>query len=142
MLELPSQERDKLYSLRKTVEGPRLRWEFVNNAYRLETDVFVEGQTLPKATLKVKATMTARRYSFSLWYNNNQLIRRWDIKRHVHVDGTVICGPHKHRWTEEHGERHVYPVNDVAENDVNQGLLDFLTECNINILGVYQTVLL
>lgn len=141
-MELPSQERDKLYSVRKTVEGGQLEWKYVNNAYRLEADVFVEGQTLPKAMLKVKGTLTERRYSFSLWYSNNQLIRRWDIKRHVNVDGTVICGPHKHRWTEEHGEKLVYLVNDVAENDVNQGLSDFLKECNISLVGAYRAVLL
>lgn len=141
-MELPSQERDKIYVVPKTVEGSQLTWELINNAYRLEAEVFMEGQTLPKALLKVKAVKTDRKYSFSLWYNNNQLIRRWDNNMHNNPGGVRIRGSHKHRWTEEHGEQETYPVDDVTENDVNQGLMDFLVECTIALSGVYQTVLI
>lgn len=67
------------------------------------------------------------KYSFVLRYQNTA-IRVFDINDHH--EG--IDGGHKHMYKGmPYGDNEPYPVNDVSTSDVNQALMDFLDECEI-----------
>ncbi|WP_158056541.1 DUF6978 family protein [Halorussus halophilus] len=78
-------------------------------------------------------------YEFSLMFERSTVVRRWDNNsRHTLPDGERCDGPHKHRWTEDHEDKLVYEVDDVATDDVDQAFEDFLDECNIERDGGYH----
>lgn len=140
-MDLPHEEREKLYLIPKKADGNELTWKESNNALRLEADIYIDGQINKKPFLKLRSVKTEDTYSFSLVYNNNQLIRRWDKFRHPKSDRSGYFGPHKHWWSEICGENNVYEVDDVCTEDFQQGLLDFLDECNIALTNPYKQIL-
>ncbi len=66
------------------------------------------------------------------------------MSRRVHrnPDGELIAEPHKHRWTSEQSDRAAYVPTDIDFSDVNAGLLGFLAECLIKLVGTYQPILI
>lgn len=136
---LSFEEREYIYQQEKVVPGDSLVWEVTNGSERLVAPVFLQDGE----ELVLRGTKGVRRFSFALHYRKNQLIRRWDFKRHNNPDGTTFENgtPHKHRWTPEYGEDSAYAVNDIPLDNINHALIAFLKECNIKIEGEYQPIL-
>lgn len=77
--------------------------------------------------LEVKGKRWQKGHSFVIMYENT-VIRCWDYNDHH--EG--INGGHKHKYPyDEYQEDDPYPAPDVSTTDVNQALIDFLVECNI-----------
>ena len=114
-----------------------LSWRMVNNSWKLEARVLVVGTT---QLLRLTGTCGVRNHSFCLLLNNFP-IRRWDMKRrHKNPDNEPISGPHKHRFDEQQGDQWAYKPPDIHAGDVNEDFLAFLSECNIELKGDYQTI--
>lgn len=132
------EELEALYSEEKSIRGEDLiwRWDSNSNCSRLEASVITSGgiELLLRATFR-------KRYSFALLHRKTQLIRQWDTKRHKNPDRSVVVGPHKHRPMAKYGKSLAYNVDDIPPDDVKEGLLAFLKECNIKVVGYYQTSL-
>ena len=70
---------------------------------------------------------------------SNVPVRRLDFtdQCHKNPDGSMICAPHKHRWDELNLGRDAYLPMDIDFTDVDTGLLGFLAECRIQLMGDY-----
>lgn len=80
--------------------------------------------------------------SFALLYRN-QPIRKWTVHHHhQNPDGQVLYGAHKHTWDEESEDEWAYVPADIRVGDSNQELRDFLQECNIEVIGAIQGLML
>jgi len=130
------EERERLYRIKKYVDGALLTWGYDNGAFRISASVVCEtGEELTlRATYNFK-------YSFCLLYGGT-IIRYWDFSKHPNPDKTIIQGGHKHPIATESSDAWAYPVDDVPLDDVNESLLAFLKECNIVLEGGYQRFLL
>ena len=72
------------------------------------------------------------------------MVRGFDMcQRHNNKrDGvTIYKKPHKHKYVDSIDPRYAYVVDDICCDDVNQALIDFLRECNIELLQPYQGIL-
>ncbi|HBX22618.1 MAG TPA: hypothetical protein DEF34_03120 [Desulfotomaculum sp.] len=136
---ISSEEREYIYQQEKYTLGETLVWQTISGSDRIIAPVFLESGE----ELTLRATKSPRRFSFALHYRRNQLIRRWDCKRHTNPDGTVFADgtPHKHYWTPEYGDDFAYEVDDIPLDNFNHALMAFLKECNIRIEGNFQLVL-
>lgn len=135
---LSENERDEIYAEEKIVYGESLQWKYTNGSYRLKAAVIRQNGE----ELSLYGTLGQKRYSFALNYRKTLLIRRWDYCVHTNPDGTVMIGPHKHKWTDNYADNYAYQVDDVPIDSLNEGLLAFLEECNISIEGQYQMIIL
>jgi hypothetical protein len=93
------------------------------------------------ARVKLTATLNSRirNISFSLVWASNR-VRGLDVggPAHPNPDGEVLETPHKHRWTDRHGEREAYKPTDIdATSDLRSIFQQFLSECNIRFEGSY-----
>lgn len=93
----------------------------------------------------VKHGMT--RWGFKLLYRNKYEVRSWDMgSQHYsrEEDGYVRgVGLHKHRYRDDGNPRDTYriPAGEISTTDPNDAVMDFATECNIELLAGYQSFL-
>lgn len=124
-------ELEALYVTDKYVND--LNWRaMAPGRYRLEADVFTDTETLRLSGNYSQNSVKKPGYSFSLLHQNCLTVRRWDF------------GPHhgKKSYSHKHKENYEsYPVDDISLENVNQALLDFLKECNIDLRGQYQAII-
>jgi hypothetical protein len=132
-------ERQEIYLEEKAIDAQYISWFLKDGSYKLKAPVLrPNGEEL---------TLTGvignnGNISFNLMYKSTLLIRRFDHRTHTNPDGSIIRGPHKHKWTERHGDNIAYEVDDILLSDINTALECFLNECNISIEGEYPKVLL
>ena len=134
----PSQvEADRAISEAKVIRE-NLTWRSEGGRFKLEGTVFAPtSQTL----LKLLAVV-GRQRSYSLLCNNVTLRRLCAKKRrHRNPDGQYVQGTHKHRHTDDFGDREAYKPPNVRIGEPNEELMDFLEECNITIEGTYQSLM-
>ena len=53
------------------------------------------------------------------------------------VTNVVVRQPHKHTWDDEWEDQRVYIPDDIRIGNVNEELIDFLRECNVELRGSY-----
>lgn len=135
---LSEKERDEIYAEEKILFGELIQWKGINGSFRLKVPVYRQNGE----ELTLYANYGKRRYSFALHHRKTLLIRRWDYCKHKNPDGTILKGPHKHKWTDDHADNFAYEVNDIPVDNLNEALEAFLKECNITVEGQYQTVIL
>ena len=113
-----------------------LSWRQDRRNYRLEALVLAVNS---KRSLRLLGYVGAKNRSFVLLYNNSA-IRKYTVHdRHVDpVTLEVIRQPHKHWWDDEWQDKRVYVPNDIRIGDPNEELVDFLSECNIELRGSYK----
>lgn len=126
-------EVDRIADMEKMIEED---WEWERRQSNLvgEATVYCLDEDI---NLVVKA-WKRNNYGFALLYRGSKVVRRWDNSTHTNPDGKRVEGSHKHYWDEEHEDRFAYPVDDITINDVDEGFMDFLDECNIELNGSYS----
>jgi hypothetical protein len=72
-------------------------------------------------------------WSIVLLTRSGTPLRRLTVhpKGHRNPDGTIAGPRHKHIWDEVTGDRWTYFPPEINFEDINEGLLGFLKECNI-----------
>jgi hypothetical protein len=82
------------------------------------------------------------RWGFSLTFRGH-CVRQYDMARKHHNPGAGwVRGPHKHKYSSSRIPRLAYKPNPaISDKDVNQSLIDFLTEANIAIPRNFQYVM-
>lgn len=136
---LSEKEREQIYTEEKIIYGNTIEWRFKDGSLKLKVPVL-----RPNGEELTLFGVYGRRgqISFSLNYRKTVLIRRFDHRIHTNPDGRKILGPHKHKWTESHGDNIAYEVNDIPVERLDDALQAFLKECNITVEGPYQMVIL
>lgn len=133
---------ERLYTAKKFVPQ-KIKWKgFADGRYKFKVKAYLEDESAPLELRGVKNTGT--KYSFTLLYLGNIVVRGFDMcQRHNNIgEGiTIYQQPHKHKYVDAIDPRYAYVVDDISCNDVNQGLIDFLDECNIELLQPYQGIL-
>ncbi len=129
-------EADQLVATRKVVSAPVTWTSEVKDTWRLQTKALAPTF---KAAFRLVGYVGKRNYSFALLYNNYP-IRRY-TKHHRHPFGNkVFIDPHKHIWDEHNEGRDAYIPEDInPDDDINEQFLAFCKECNIDLIGGYQT---
>lgn len=85
------------------------------------------------------------RWGFTLTFMRRYLVRSWDLAEcHYSIaEGRKIKGRgrHKHYWLGHDTARDVYeiPEGEISILDPNTSTLDFCEECNIRLVGGYQS---
>ena len=121
------------------VIGANLSWTADGVIQRLEAKVLcVESEEI----LNLKGTWGKTNRSFVLLYKNTP-IRKYTVHALHRNPETreVVRQPHKHTWDEEYQDRRVYIPDDIRVGDINEELLDFLQECEIELRGSYSPVM-
>jgi len=130
-------ESDRVINEAKIIRE-NLRWRSEGGRWKLEATVFAPGS---KTLLKLVAVV-GRERSYSLLCNNVPLRRLCAKKnRHRNPGGQYVHGTHKHRHTDDFGDRDAYKPQGVRIGDPNEELMDFLQECNIAVGGTYQSLM-
>ena len=95
-----------------------------------QTNIWELGRFLAIAVPK-------KRVRCALLFANLPLRRLCDKKGHRNPppDGAVFAGFHKHRWDDQFDDQVAYIPDDIRIGDVNNELIDFLSECNIDFIG-------
>ena len=121
------------------VIGANLSWTADGVIQRLEAKVLcVESEEI----LTLKGTWGKTNRSFVLLYKNTP-IRKYTVHAYHRdpVTREVVRQPHKHTWDEEYQDRRVYIPDDIRAGNINEELLDFLQECEIELRGAYSPVM-
>ena len=90
--------------------------------------------------LQLRASVTKGNLKIVLTCRRTQLVRKWDSHDgHRNPGGELVSGSHKHYPTKTHpnGE-FAYPTPDVPDTDINDALLAFMSECNIDLRTGFQ----
>ena len=128
-------EAEAILSERKVI-GSNLHWIKDGPNYRLDATVLaLESQQI----LRLRGFSGRTNRSLALLYNN-QPIRKYTVHSH-HLDPVtreVVREPHKHIWDDEWEDKRVYIPDDIRKGDLNEEVVDFLEECNIELRGVYR----
>ena len=114
------------------VIGANLSWTVDGVIRRLEAKALcVESEQI----LTLKGTWGKTNRSFALLYKNTP-IRKYTVhaSHRDPVTREVVRQPHKHTWDEEYQDRQVYIPDDIRIGNLNEELMDFLKECNIDSL--------
>lgn len=131
-------EADRVIAEQKIIGG-NIRWARIGRAFRLD-DILVLCTT-SQEILKLRGYVGPRNRSFVLLWKNYP-IRKWTVhSRGKLPDGTRIDGPHKHVWDDDLEDEWCYVPTDIRIGNPNEELIDFLRECNIELLGSYRTEL-
>jgi hypothetical protein len=125
-------EVDRIADMEKIIEED-WEWERQRANFVGEATVYCLGADI---NLVLKAWKRDK-YGFVLLYRGSKIVRRWDNSTHTNPDGETIEGSHKRYWDEDHEDRFAYPVDDIATDDVDEGFMDFLDGCNIELHGSY-----
>ena len=133
----PDPEIERLYQARKYVLGQAI-WDWLEDGAvrHLQAQVWTEqGEAL-----QLRATVSENNLKISLTCRRTQLIRKWDSHDgHLNPGGEPVDGPHKHYPTRTHpGGEFAYPVVEIPEDAIDDAVLAFLEECNIEPRGGYQ----
>ncbi len=116
-----------------------IRWTRYDRAYRLD-DVLILCIN-SNQILKLRGYIGPRNHSFVILFKNYP-IRKWTVHNSGKLpDGTRIDGPHKHAWDDDLEDEWCYIPTDISIGNPNEELMDFLKECNIDLLGGYQAEL-
>lgn len=117
---------ERLYRADKRLRQP-VKWEQNQDAQH-RNSMRTQAEAIETSELlTIAGEYFGKRYSFVLMYRNTP-IRLWDFSDH-HAG---ITHGHKHKFPiDEPKSDGPYDVNGVTTSDVNQALLDFLEECNI-----------
>ena len=121
------------------VIGANLSWTADGAIQRLEAKVLcVESEEI----LTLRGTRGKTNRSFVILYKNTP-IRKYTVHAYHRdpVTREVVRQPHKHTWDEEYQDRRVYIPDDIRVGNINEELLDFLQECNIELRGTYSPVM-
>ena len=121
------------------VIGANLSWTVDGVIRRLEAKVLcIESEEI----LTFKGTLGKTNRSFVLLYKNTP-IRKYTVHAYHRdpVTRNVIRQPHKHTWDEEYQDRRVYIPDDIRIGNLNDELMDFLKECNIQLRGSYSAIM-
>ena len=110
-----------------------LNWRPHGRGFRLDSAqvLALESGNL----LRLTGYLGSSNRSFALLYKNLP-IRKYTVhSSHRNPDGTVTRGPHKHTWDDVDEDRWTYVPDDITQGNPMQELLDFLKECNIQVMG-------
>ena len=92
-------------------------------------------------SLKLDGYVGRKNRSFTLLYQNVP-IRKFTVHNdQPHTDPVtckVFTQPHKHFWDDDWEDGRAYIPNDIRLGNINEELMDFLTECNIELRGAYR----
>lgn len=132
---ITTEEADLLYQVPKYITED-LKWERTGHTLKMKVNVFTES-----ADRLILYATSGRTYSFSLVYRGSSVIRRFDMKSHKNPNGVVLIGPHKHFSHEKNMQSEAYLVDDIAPNNVNEAIMQFLQECNIVLQAAYDTII-
>lgn len=116
-----------------------LSWRRDGRRYKLEANVLA---TESKTLLKLVANIGIKNRSTALLCRNIRIRGYCTSHNHINPLRIPIRSPHKHKYDEVWGDDEAYIPDDIAYGDVNNELLGFLEECNISLLGNYQSLLL
>ena len=121
------------------VIGANLSWTADGVFHRLEAKVLcLESEEI----LTLKGTWGKTNRSFVLLYKNTP-IRKYTVHAYHRDPETreMVRQPHKHTWDEEYQDRRVYIPDDIRIGNLNEELMDFLEECNIELRGTYSPMM-
>ena len=121
------------------VIGANLSWTADGVIQCLEAKVLcVESEEI----LTLKGTRGKTNRSFVILYKNTP-IRKYTVHAYHRDPATreMVRQPHKHTWDEEYQDRRVYIPGDIRVGNINEELLDFLQECNIELRGTYSPMM-
>ncbi len=126
---------DRILAEEKVIEE-NLQWQFDGRGYRLDARVFANRAG---EVLRLLGYVGRKNRSFALLYRDTP-IRKYTVHdRHRDpATGEVFRGPHKHWWDDVWEDRRVYIPDDIRTGDPNEELVDFLGECNIQLMGIYR----
>ena len=111
-------------------------WYTVNNGRRLKVAVMAVATN---EFMELRVYVGQHNRSFTLLYRNLPIRRYCPQGYHRNPDHSIIRGPHKHTWDEQHQDSIAYVPNDIdAYADVDTQIFEFLSEQNITVLGNYQ----
>ncbi len=129
-------EADELVAAQKVISA-HVQWSGYPNGWRLNARVFVVPTRTP---LDLRAVIGKTNHSFALLYRSYP-IRKYTKHFEHRVGKQVFDRPHKHTWDEELEDREAYYPEDIdPESDINDQFLAFCKECNIELVGGYQSV--
>lgn len=142
MANITKAEADAIIAEPKVISA-NLRWQPWHRGFRLNGSTGAAVVALnSEQILKLSGYVGRKNRSFALLFKN-QRIRGYCVKsRRRNPDGQIISGPHKHSWEDLDEDSWAYVPTDVRSGDVNIELLDFLTECNVELTSSYRAQLL
>ncbi|MBM7624746.1 DUF6978 family protein [Sporohalobacter salinus] len=135
-------EADRIYNEPKILTDKVIKWRWndFSGSYKLKANVITKKTS---KNLDLHGVLRNNKFGFVLLYQNCIRIRRFDFEeRHYNPDGTLITGPHKHKWHQEYEDKIAYEVSDIDISDINQAFHDFLDECKITKKGRYKDLLI
>ena len=142
--EFTEQHCEYLYKAEKTIVT-KLRWKPENeNTLCFQAKVVTSdgrGLDLHGHWQRIgRHSMT--RWGFWLTYHGH-CVRQFDMARkHKNAGAGWVRGNHKHKYSSSLLPRFAYnPAPPISETDLNQSLIDFLTEANIAVPSNYQYVM-
>ena len=131
-------EADQLVAARKVVSAPVTWASTPSGSWRLEAKALAIE---PRAVFILKGTIGRRNHSFALLYQKYPIRKYTKHYRH-RVGKKVFTEPHKHIWDEQQGDRDAYVPDSIDPADnINDQFLSFCRECNIELVGGYQSVM-
>jgi hypothetical protein len=140
MTEFDKAEADFLSKTSKVITDT-LRWRVVGERrWRLEAKVLAPDA---QQVLKLSASIGRTNYGFVLLFENHPFRKLTYHHRHTKPNGQVILGElHKHIWSQVYEDRDCYIPTDIDQAaDVNEILLGFLKEENVQLAEPYQHVI-
>jgi hypothetical protein len=138
---LETNKAELLHQTSKIVEEP-LTWKPHSQGYRMEASVYAPEL---EEELRLVCSYGKTNFGFCLLYRNHPVRRYDNSPRHKsHTTGEVFLNtPHKHIWTQEDEDDQAYIPPDISPtDDVNDRLLSFLREENIEAKGGYQRLMI
>lgn len=112
-------------------------WQQSSSKAWIRMDLPVTG----KKGTNLKIVITVNRfdpslYSFALLLNNAFRVRGLDVNgshRNKHTNREKWVGQtHKHKWTDQCGDRFAYTPSDITAQDLQGQLAQFCSECGIS----------
>lgn len=129
-------EADHLIQIPKAISA-KVIWKPDGKSWRLRTKAIALDQD---DIFDIVAYIGRTNYSFVLLYSNYP-IRKFTKHSPHRIGGKIFTDPHKHVWDGETENRIAYIPDDIdADSDLNEQFLAFLAECNIKLVGDYQSV--
>ena len=136
--QVSEEEAEEILAEHKLVTA-NLVW--IGEGRRLKLEAMVLGIDSGRI-LSLRANVGVRNRSVALLYKNVRIRGYCTSRNHLNPGRVLIREPHKHRYDESNGDREAYVPNDIRFGNINEELMDFLIECNIEFRGTYQQVLI
>jgi len=106
--------------------------------YKLEARVLVRDTG---ELLTLKGTVGKTNFSFALLYANYPICKYTKHHKHHNPTCQVLTRGHIHTWDELHEDGMAEEANHIDEGDINNAFMQFLKECNIQLIGTYKPFL-